>query len=92
MITIKYTGDDEDFPWVVANSGESVAAYQTLEKAAESATTICYRLHRMGYGQVTPQHLSVWASRGNIKMEIRGNKPCYLLANVLEWVTREDKS
>lgn len=46
MITIKYTcdDDDEDFPWVVATGGEIVAAYQTLEKAAESATVIAWYL------------------------------------------------
>lgn len=72
--------------------GPTIAELAKKPEVWHTATTICYRLHRMGYGQVTPQHLSVWASRGNIKMEIRGNKPCYLLANVLEWVTREDES
>lgn len=46
MITIKYTCDDDDdeFPWVVAAGGEIVAAYQTLEKAAEAATVIAWYL------------------------------------------------
>lgn len=72
--------------------GPTVAELARKPEVWHTATTICYRLRRMGHGQVTPQHLSVWASRGNIKMQIRGNKPCYILTNVLEWVTRTDET
>lgn len=68
--------------------GPSIKKLAGGPEPRHTARTIVDRLHKMGYDRVTRQHLSTWAARGHISVEIRGNKPCYLMTDVLGWMTR----
>lgn len=76
--------------WVTAvenllGLGPSITDLANRQERRQTAGSICYRLHDMGYTHVTPQHLTTWAARGHISKTPRG----YLLTEVMTWVTRE---
>ncbi len=71
--------------------GPTIKQVAAKPEPRHTARTILYRLHRQGHTTITTQHLSTWAARGHITMEVRGNKPCYLMTEILDWITRDKK-
>lgn len=69
--------------------GPSITDLASRAEQRQTAKSICWRLSKAGYPNVTSAHLLTWAARGHISAVPTPRGRTYLYTEVFAWITRD---
>lgn len=73
----------------ITGRGPSITDLASRAEQRQTAKSICWRLSKAGYPNVTSAHLLTWAARGHISAVPTPQGRTYLYTEVFAWITRD---